>query len=80
MPGKADTGQLALDLLRDKGVALAPGTAFGSQGAGALRLSLAAAPAAIARGLSGLAEFLPTSYRDPRTAHPGGVTDETPTT
>jgi aspartate aminotransferase len=63
VPDAGDTAQLALDLLRAKGVALAPGTAFGTQGAGALRLSLAAAPSAIARGLAGLAEFLPRSSR-----------------
>jgi aspartate/methionine/tyrosine aminotransferase len=53
-----DTATFALDLLRDKGVALAPGVAFGAAGESRMRLSLAARPDEIDLGLTGLAEFL----------------------
>ncbi len=56
--GRRDTDQLALDLLRHTHTALAPGSAFGAAGAGHLRLSLAARPDDITRGLTNLAEFL----------------------
>ncbi|MEV0272426.1 pyridoxal phosphate-dependent aminotransferase [Hamadaea sp. NPDC050747] len=55
-----DTSAMALQLLRDTGIALAPGGAFGAAGRDRLRLSLAAAPADIDRGLTGLAGFLAT--------------------
>ncbi|WP_051367286.1 pyridoxal phosphate-dependent aminotransferase [Hamadaea tsunoensis] len=57
-PSVEDTATAALDLLRDTGVALAPGIAFGAAGRDRLRLSLAAAPGDIDRGLTGLAQFL----------------------
>lgn len=60
-PSIEDTAAAALDLLRDTGVALAPGIAFGAAGRDRLRLSLAAAPGDIDRGLTGLARFLARS-------------------
>ena len=54
----SDTGTFALDLLHDKGVALAPGIAFGAAGESRMRLSLAARPDEIDLGLTGLAEYL----------------------
>jgi aspartate aminotransferase len=57
-PGGRDTYHLALDLLRTTHTAMAPGAAFGSRGAGHLRLSLAARPEDITRGLTDLADFL----------------------
>ncbi|GHJ43100.1 aminotransferase [Catellatospora sp. TT07R-123] len=58
VPSVADTAAFALDLLAERGVALAPGVAFGSQGRSRLRLSLAARPEEIDAGLTGLAGFL----------------------
>jgi aspartate/methionine/tyrosine aminotransferase len=57
-PGVEDTSAAALELLRGTGVALAPGIAFGGAGRDRLRMSLAAAPGDIDRGLTGLASFL----------------------
>ncbi|GAA1850526.1 pyridoxal phosphate-dependent aminotransferase [Microlunatus capsulatus] len=45
------SGTLAVDLLRDHGVALAPGTAFGPAGEGHLRISLATATDVLLEGL-----------------------------
>ncbi|NUP77385.1 MAG: aminotransferase class I/II-fold pyridoxal phosphate-dependent enzyme [Nonomuraea sp.] len=54
-------GELALRLLEEQGVALAPGTAFGRRGEGFVRLSLAADPAAIGEGLRRLAVHIAKS-------------------
>lgn len=48
----------ALQLLRERGVAVTPGEAFGAGGAGMVRVSLAAAEERVARGLELLAEQL----------------------
>ncbi|GIF69100.1 aminotransferase [Asanoa ishikariensis] len=53
-----DSAGFALDLLRDQGVALAPGIAFGAAGESRMRLSLAARPEDIDLGLSELAAAL----------------------
>jgi aspartate/methionine/tyrosine aminotransferase len=58
VPSVTDSATFALDLLRDRGVALAPGIAFGAAGESRLRLSLAARPEDIDLGLTGLAGFL----------------------
>lgn len=55
-----DSTDFALALLADRGIAAAPGDAFGPSGAGHLRVSLAADIADIERGLAELADFLPT--------------------
>jgi aspartate aminotransferase len=55
---RGDTHRLALDLLRTTRTALAPGSAFGSQGEGHLRMSLAARTDDITLGLTHLADFL----------------------
>ncbi len=54
----ADSATFALELLRDQGVALAPGIAFGAAGESRMRLSLAARPEDIDLGLHGLATAL----------------------
>ncbi|GAA3106747.1 aminotransferase [Streptosporangium carneum] len=56
--GGRPSAELAMDLLRTRGVAVAPGAAFGPGGEGAVRLSLAAAPEAIEEGLRRLAAHL----------------------
>jgi len=48
----------ALRLLRERRVAVVPGSAFGANGAGTVRVSLAAARATIELGLERLAEAL----------------------
>ena len=53
-----DEEAFALRLLRERGVAVVPGTAFGSGGAGLVRVSLAAAQEAIEEGLARLAAAL----------------------
>lgn len=55
-----DSERFALDLLSARGVAVAPGDAFGPSGRGHLRFSLAADAGDIERGLVALAEFLDT--------------------
>ncbi len=57
-PG-VDSRAAAIDLV-DRGVAFAPGTAFGSEARGLLRMSLASPDAAIERGLGRLLDW----YRD----------------
>lgn len=54
----SDSSAFALDLLADRGIAAAPGDAFGLSGRGHLRLSLAANMDLIEHGLTGLASFL----------------------
>ncbi|MET3805841.1 aspartate/methionine/tyrosine aminotransferase [Nakamurella sp. UYEF19] len=61
LPGRvADSVRFALDLLAQRGIAAAPGSAFGPAGEGHLRISLAAAPSDIERGLTEIAGFLTT--------------------
>jgi aspartate/methionine/tyrosine aminotransferase len=60
VPAADDTAAYALQLLKETGVALAPGAAFGAAGESHLRLSLAARPDEIELGLSGLAGFSPS--------------------
>jgi aspartate/methionine/tyrosine aminotransferase len=47
----SDTFGFAEHLVREHGVAVAPGDTFGPGGAGLLRISLAAAPDTIAEGI-----------------------------
>lgn len=54
-PDSADT---VVQLLRSRGVALAPGTAFGSAGSGWARLSLANSMEALTRGVDEIAGYL----------------------
>ena len=48
----------AFALLREQGVSVAPGTAFGREAAGAVRISLASSDAALEEGVGRLAEFV----------------------
>ena len=48
----------AFALLRERGVSVAPGTAFGQEAAGAVRISLASSDAALEEGVGRLAEFV----------------------
>jgi aspartate aminotransferase len=54
----AEDGAFALDLLESRGVAVAPGSAFGPSGAGHVRMSLAASDSDIRHGLEALAAHL----------------------
>jgi aspartate/methionine/tyrosine aminotransferase len=56
--GGSDSASFALDLLRETGVALAPGSAFGSGGESHLRLCFASSEATIAESLDRLREPL----------------------
>lgn len=53
-----DSSAFAIDLLHRTGTAVAPGVAFGAEGAGHVRLSLAAAPGDIVRGLKNISARL----------------------
>jgi aspartate/methionine/tyrosine aminotransferase len=50
--------ELAFALLRERGVSVAPGTAFGREAAEAVRISLASSEAALEEGVGRLAEFV----------------------
>jgi aspartate/methionine/tyrosine aminotransferase len=56
--GCADSVALCKDLIRDAGLGLAPGAAFGPEGEGWLRWCFAARPEKNAAGLERLAEYL----------------------
>lgn len=56
-----DTLAFAMDLADAEGVTVAPGEAFGSQGAGMVRLSLASHPDTIEEGIRRLARFIEIS-------------------
>ncbi|QNK82151.1 pyridoxal phosphate-dependent aminotransferase [Nakamurella sp. PAMC28650] len=56
-----DSARFALELLAQRGIATAPGSAFGPAGQGHLRISLAAAPSDIERGLTEIADLLTTT-------------------
>jgi hypothetical protein len=56
--GAADSARFAEDLLRDTGVALAPGVAFGAAGEGSVRLCFAASEATLADALGRLRTFM----------------------
>jgi aspartate/methionine/tyrosine aminotransferase len=58
--GLSDDMALARRLLAEAGLGLAPGSAFGPEGAGWLRWCFAAAPEKIAGGLERLGRFLET--------------------
>jgi aspartate aminotransferase len=53
-----DSTAFALDLVNHKGVALAPGSAFGGNGDGWIRISLANTSALVVRGVNAVAELL----------------------
>ncbi len=55
--------ELALRLLEARGVAVAPGSAFGSGGEGFVRVSLASSPENLAAGLGRLVEFAASPTR-----------------
>ena len=55
--GLTDSASFALELLRATGVALAPGSAFGSSSEGHVRLCFAAREATVARALERFAEY-----------------------
>ena len=52
----SDTLEFAKHLVRDHGVACAPGDTFGPGGAGLLRISLAAAPETVTEGIRRIGE------------------------
>ena len=55
--GLADSAAFALDLLRETGVALAPGSAFGEGGEGHIRICFAASEATLASALERIRSF-----------------------
>jgi aspartate/methionine/tyrosine aminotransferase len=56
--GLTDSSALALALLREAGVALAPGSAFGSSGEGYLRMCFAASEATLTPALARIGEYM----------------------
>jgi aspartate/methionine/tyrosine aminotransferase len=56
--GLADSASFALDLLRETGVALAPGSAFGAAGEGYIRLCFAASEPVLENALSRVTAYL----------------------
>ena len=64
-----DTLAFAEALITERGIALAPGVAFGSRTARYVRVSLASAPDVLRAGISGLLDFA-ASWRDYSAAHP----------
>lgn len=60
VPGE-DTVAFAMDLVEAEQVTVAPGNAFGPQGAGMVRLSLASHPDTISEGIRRLARFIENS-------------------
>lgn len=57
-PAGLPARDFAFKLLRERGVSAAPGTAFGQQAAGAVRISLASSDADLQEGVSRLADFV----------------------
>jgi aspartate/methionine/tyrosine aminotransferase len=57
-PAGLGARELAFKLLRERGVSVAPGTAFGLEAAGAVRISLASSDADLREGVGRLAEFV----------------------
>ena len=69
-----DGEELALRLLREDHVAVAPGEAFGAGGAGFVRVSLASEPAALTAGLCALVDLLARHrVEQAATVHRGAV-------
>jgi len=64
--GLTDSASLALEVLRQTGVALAPGSAFGASGEGYIRLCFAASETLLADALGRVGEFLSTRATAPR--------------
>lgn len=62
-PWGTDDWELASSLLTKAGVAVAPGTAFGANGAGFVRISLATEMPALLEGISKLLDYLATRHR-----------------
>jgi aspartate/methionine/tyrosine aminotransferase len=58
--------EFALRLLSERGVAVAPGSAFGEVARSAVRISLASSDEALAEGLRRLCEFVAASEADRR--------------
>ena len=56
--GLTDSTSFALDLVREGGVAMAPGVAFGPSGEGHIRFCFAAREETLAQGLSRFREFV----------------------
>jgi aspartate/methionine/tyrosine aminotransferase len=59
-PSGLDSRSFAFELLRKKGVSVAPGSAFGEVGKDAVRISLASSDQDLREGVSRLAEFVRT--------------------
>jgi aspartate/methionine/tyrosine aminotransferase len=58
--GLTDSARFAVDLLRDTGVALAPGAGFGASGEGHVRLCFAATEETLSKALTRLRQYLLT--------------------
>jgi len=63
--GLTDSARFAVDLLRDTGVALAPGAGFGASGEGHVRLCFAATEETLSKALVRLREYLLTRAAQP---------------
>jgi aspartate aminotransferase len=63
--GLTDSARFAVDLLRDTGVALAPGAGFGASGEGHARLCFAATEETLSKALVRLREYLLTRAAQP---------------
>jgi aspartate/methionine/tyrosine aminotransferase len=63
--GLTDSARFAVDLLRDTGVALAPGAGFGASGEGHVRLCFAATEETLSKALGRLREYLLTRAAQP---------------
>jgi aspartate/methionine/tyrosine aminotransferase len=57
-PSGLDSRAFAFELLRKKGVSVAPGSAFGEVGKNAVRISLASSDQDLREGVGRLAEFV----------------------
>jgi aspartate aminotransferase len=57
-PSGLSSRDFAIKLLKERGVGVAPGTAFGTQAAGAVRISLASSDVALREGVGRLAELV----------------------
>jgi aspartate aminotransferase len=75
--GLTDSSRFAMDLLRETGVALAPGSAFGESGEGHVRFCFAASENVLGQGLARFAEFV---ARAPATSNAAPTTSTPATT
>ena len=62
--GFVDSSALAMAMVREAGVALAPGAAFGPSGEGHLRLCFAASESTLTPALARIRDYLESNRRD----------------